>query len=205
MELQKDNPAVTAFNQMAQEAEELQAKRFSPRKEKAAEMKTDVKDEKPKFDLKPCPFCGKTNLKVLTTGGYDVGYNCRVVCRTEGCYASGIPLGGDPETEEEAVRIWNTRMGDACEDPKCACHQYHDGHHDKLLPCPKCGGQARIYKSHLGCYYVACTKCRYDLDRPETTEYFAALHWNMNVKKSSKVEDEEIPDEDRDEKFQENC
>lgn len=40
MDLQKDNPAVTAFNQMAQEAEKLLAQRFSPRKEKAAEMKT---------------------------------------------------------------------------------------------------------------------------------------------------------------------
>lgn len=110
----------------------------------------------------------------------------------------------------QAVRIWNTRMGDACEDPKCACHQYHDGHHDKLLPCPKCGGQARIYKDMSGYYFVECTKCRSRNNKHEFTEYWAALFWNKDVKKSSKVEDEEIPDdeipdEDRDENFQENC
>jgi Lar family restriction alleviation protein len=51
--------------------------------------------------LKPCPFCGGDDCVVDTTG-----FNYYVTCLK--CEARG-PLEG---TKEEAVELWNKRMGE---------------------------------------------------------------------------------------------
>lgn len=71
-----------------------------------------------------------------------------------------------------------------CPDKECACH--HDGHHDRLLPCPmpNCGAPARLYRDCSGYYYVACTKCGNAMtSEHEVTEYWAAMAWNEAIEK----------------------
>ena len=65
-----------------------------------------------KSELKRCPFCGGTKLEVNKCGAMDIGYNCRVRCLTEGCYANLHPHGLDPRTKEEAIAAWNRRAGE---------------------------------------------------------------------------------------------
>lgn len=50
-------------------------------------------------ELKPCPFCGNTNLSV---------YTFSVFCDATkgGCGAS---CGGETKTKEEAIQKWNRR------------------------------------------------------------------------------------------------
>ncbi len=55
--------------------------------------------------LKPCPFCGSTDLYIF----HDHGHNWQVICDCyvrEGCGASG----GYRHSREEAIEAWNTRV-----------------------------------------------------------------------------------------------
>lgn len=60
--------------------------------------------KKNKIELKPCPFCGSKNIKLLEYGNWKNFY-----CECEDCRAI-VP---DPSitdyTEEEAIEAWNTR------------------------------------------------------------------------------------------------
>jgi hypothetical protein len=57
-------------------------------------------------ELKPCPFCGGTDLEVLDD---------RVYCKTDGCETWGpCPSGGltDAMDKESAIDAWNDRPQD---------------------------------------------------------------------------------------------
>ena len=54
-------------------------------------------------ELKPCPFCGGTQLTIISVYGEDCYVNCDA-CTT--CGPSG-------ETREEAIEAWNRRAEDA--------------------------------------------------------------------------------------------
>lgn len=65
-------------------------------------------------ELKPCPFCGGTNLDVLNVLEENPEYelfgmtkdNWNVVCNS--CYG----YGGTRRTVFEAIEAWNRRAGD---------------------------------------------------------------------------------------------
>lgn len=51
-------------------------------------------------ELKPCPFCGGTNLTIINVYGEEYYVDCST-CTT--CGPGG-------ETEEEAIKAWNRRV-----------------------------------------------------------------------------------------------
>ena len=53
-------------------------------------------------ELKPCPFCGDTQLTIINVYGEDYYVHCDT-CTT--CGPSG-------ETEQEAIEAWNRRAED---------------------------------------------------------------------------------------------
>ena len=53
-------------------------------------------------DLKPCPFCGGTDLHVVSVYGTEYYVDC-FTCTTCGPYG---------ETYEEAIEAWNRRAED---------------------------------------------------------------------------------------------
>ena len=54
-------------------------------------------------DLKPCPFCGgESEIETEECSGYDV------VCKTNDCFMDKGG-GGIFDTEQEAIKAWNTR------------------------------------------------------------------------------------------------
>lgn len=60
--------------------------------------------------LKPCPFCGSSNLEIARKseglhGELGTGYIVRCNYLKGGCGANS----GSRETEEEAVNAWNNR------------------------------------------------------------------------------------------------
>lgn len=57
-----------------------------------------------KEKLKPCPFCGSSDVKVL-----DIGQIFKVQCKV--CF---VDINGY-WTREEAERVWNTRAGEKTE------------------------------------------------------------------------------------------
>ena len=65
-------------------------------------------DEQPARDeLKPCPFCGDRDLSAVELAG-----GCWVTC--EGCGAHGP---GVERSKADALKLWNTRPGDAAAGP----------------------------------------------------------------------------------------
>lgn len=64
--------------------------------------------------LKPCPFCGSTNIIVSSCKEWEENYvgECEeyvaVICNSEegGCGANS----GYCRTEEEAIEVWNRRV-----------------------------------------------------------------------------------------------
>ena len=77
----------------------------------------------PAVTLKPCPFCGSTNVRVM--GAPDGIRNGQAVCQN--CYASSAYKGAEVQVAE----IWNRRaptvIDDAMVERMCAAH--HDYHH----------------------------------------------------------------------------
>lgn len=61
-------------------------------------------------ELKPCPFCGGTDIEVFDCGGWET--HCA------SCYASGQSSGHDgaPFTKEQAIAAWNRRATDGQRD-----------------------------------------------------------------------------------------
>lgn len=57
----------------------------------------------PNEELKPCPFCDKTNLEIVGA------VNQWVQCQNHKCQCEG-PVG---KSSAKAVAAWNTRPGDA--------------------------------------------------------------------------------------------
>lgn len=65
--------------------------------------------------LKPCPFCGKNvaHTRHLYESSININFShpnyYEVICDyiEGGC---GTTLGGEYETEEEAIKVWNTRF-----------------------------------------------------------------------------------------------
>lgn len=64
-------------------------------------------------DLKPCPFCGETNVKVFGPVGwyrdFGISHSCRVFFGGSGDFT----ISG--KTEKEAIAAWNTRAGESHE------------------------------------------------------------------------------------------
>ncbi len=59
--------------------------------------------DKPKHNILPCPFCGR-NGEFYGDGRPGIGIGCiNDDCITSGSYSF--------KTEEEAVKMWNTRIG----------------------------------------------------------------------------------------------
>lgn len=60
--------------------------------------------------LLPCPFCGNTDVKVMTAYEFDFGCDHEfVVCCSalnDGCGAGG----GVRDTKEDAIKAWNRRI-----------------------------------------------------------------------------------------------
>lgn len=54
-------------------------------------------------ELKPCPFCGR-EARTLKLDNWTVD------CLKLTCIAHGLRM--EYETEEEAIKAWNTRIGD---------------------------------------------------------------------------------------------
>lgn len=114
------------------------------------------------IDLKPCPFCSchaelRRLRRELFAGEIECFYvSCKV------CGASGQIC----NTEEDAIRKWNTRK-----------KPYESR---KKLPCPKCGTPrpemvfiASTGKSYCG---IKCRECKYS--RYGDTEIAAIRAWN---------------------------
>ena len=64
-----------------------------------------------KLDLRPCPFCGGTDLEPIrdSSGRFIMWIQCNG-CETDGPQVAGFAV--DSKMEE----LWNTRGGDRCVD-----------------------------------------------------------------------------------------
>ena len=92
--------------------------------------------------LKPCPFCGSSNLEVVDTPqGYFIGCSCD-------CFT------GDFETKEAAIDTWNTRAERTCKNVSGTQHKFKCSvcgdtwakpDVDLFAYCPTCG--ARVLPS----------------------------------------------------------
>jgi hypothetical protein len=76
-------------------------------------------------ELKPCPFCGRSDLTMLETWFKKESAGYLVSCLTDGCPASNIDIDGefytavhDWDTKEEAIKAWNTRHPPAVDSEK---------------------------------------------------------------------------------------
>ena len=76
-------------------------------------------------ELKNCPFCGDNNVKPYNLLGRDTDYV--VACCNIDCGAEGP----DKDTEEAAIKAWNTRVHKVC---KCTDQCGYDY-------CGNCGGK----------------------------------------------------------------
>jgi Lar family restriction alleviation protein len=54
-------------------------------------------------ELKPCPMCGSTNIKLVDLAGWEIW------CADCGVMAGTIDGQGDAHTRESAVAAWNRR------------------------------------------------------------------------------------------------
>lgn len=70
------------------------------------------------MEVKPCPFCGSTQLEFLkTSGGHDVSWHC-IRCRQCGAkggafYSAYMSVeNGVEKAEELACKSWNRRDGE---------------------------------------------------------------------------------------------
>ena len=89
-------------------------------------------------ELKPCPFCGGSNLEVVDTPqGYFIDCSC-------GCFT------GDFETREAAIDAWNTRAERTCANMSSTpgqftCSECHDTWVKPAVDifnyCPSCGAK----------------------------------------------------------------
>lgn len=63
-----------------------------------------------RYELKPCPFCGCTDIETVAE---ELAYKCRGYwkVRCKNCWATvGEPsLFNKPDTEHQAVKMWNRR------------------------------------------------------------------------------------------------
>ena len=80
------------------------------------------------IEIKPCPFCGSTNLRVM--GGIGKYVKCR------DCEASSghLPGGSCSADEGAAVEAWNARW-------ERTCHDSYDG---REFGCSECGAVAHL-------------------------------------------------------------
>lgn len=97
--------------------------------------------------LKPCPFCGSDELKILC-GECGVFVGC-TIC---GCCTQAVPLSATYAAKPEAIAAWNRRSGVApnkakweiCCDgyyPYCSnCHKEPQGR-EMTKYCPNCGAE----------------------------------------------------------------
>lgn len=97
--------------------------------------------------LKPCPFCGSDELKILC-GECGVFVGC-TIC---GCCTQAVPLSATYAAKPEAIAAWNRRAGVApnkakweiCCDgyyPYCSnCHKEPQGR-EMTKYCPNCGAE----------------------------------------------------------------
>lgn len=100
-----------------------------------------------KSELKPCPFCGSTDVKLVGSHTnddcYSSYYSYRVFCRNCGA------RGAEKRDEEKplAIRAWNRRVeltGEWLEDEygycRCSiCGYEHDDPKATTPYCPNCG------------------------------------------------------------------
>lgn len=74
-------------------------------------------------EMKPCPFCGSTKLKIDSkrTFGYGGKYHCSVTVRCSKCHARSpvvgieMPVGRYDEREiceEKVIEAWNRRVSE---------------------------------------------------------------------------------------------
>ena len=109
-------------------------------------------------ELKPCPFCGKTEQEVSDVH-ISTGWESADIC-CEGCGAQVVRHGDTPEkARENAIRAWNTRAERTCQISKdfafaCAISgaiyttRFSCGHFmensvikNEINYCPTCGAK----------------------------------------------------------------
>ena len=112
-------------------------------------------------NLKPCPFCGKSeHIKVMEfpTDIADIGVVHIVYCT----YCGGQIRNPN---REDAVKAWNMR----------ACKKR------TVNPCPKCGSKADVARNILtGEYFVFCEKCGH-MGGKSIYKKYAIDEWNRRT------------------------
>jgi hypothetical protein len=78
--------------------------------------------------LKPCPFCGSSDMVIL-----DDGYSWIVDCASETCPASPQTLGA---TRDDALAAWNTRSEPVPTIPLSRLDEWVDDFNRQMLEDP---------------------------------------------------------------------
>ena len=115
--------------------------------------------------LKPCPFCGHTEPRVIHDGNHYHVYCPH--CLVKVCAES---------TAEKAIDRWNQRL-DTVATTRTDYEDEEEDEQEELKPCPLCGEQVEIKEDLLcGCdvsYYIQCNNCKANvggIDRDELVE-----------------------------------